>query len=150
MWFVFPDGVETISVEQQSFKAEALDVVGRRAFRAPAHFAPRILSLQGFALAAELAPGSPEDLPVGVSGDQQAIKDFGALVEAQADEIQGLRADNIAIASSNSALVKERDGLLAKVEELAQTIEDLQDRLDQYEDKDGNQLPKTVKEKVKA
>jgi septal ring factor EnvC (AmiA/AmiB activator) len=134
MWFVFPENVDTICIEHQAFKAEAIDVVGRKAFRAPAHFAPRILALQGFALAAELAPGSPDDLPAGVSGDQQAIKDFGALVEAQADELQNLRSDNIVLLSENAALIKERAELQTNLEDLLQKVEDLQERLEQYED----------------
>jgi hypothetical protein len=60
MFFAFPNGIHEIAIEQQNFKPEFVGDDGREWFRAPNHFAQKILNLN-------MAFGSlpPGIIPVG-------------------------------------------------------------------------------------
>jgi len=113
VWFAFPPGVERIVVEQQPFEAQGKDELGRDCFNAPAHFAPRILALKGFAAAG----GPVEPLPGAVMAkepeDEAAISAMAKQAEADAIEIRGLREDAVAKTAALGAVTAERDQLKA-------------------------------------
>jgi hypothetical protein len=124
MWFRLPEGCTGLSVEQQEFGIEAKDEEGRGYFRAPDHFAPRILMLKGFSIA-EPPEGSPDDLPKADPLRDTAIANMSREAEGMRTEIANLRSDLIAANARVVALVNERDaqklamaGLQAKVDEL--------------------------------
>lgn len=131
MWFVFPKGVECISVERQEFRAEANDVSGRACFRAPAHFAPRILAIGGFALAGDLVEGSIGDLVPEDPSQEAALATLVANLTAREDEVRGLREDLavlkqelVALQGTHDATVQELESARAMIEELQEQAED--------------------------
>lgn len=146
MWFKFPKDCGGISVEQQSFGVEAVDEDGGNYFRAPDHFAPRILAIAGFSLANPPA-GAPEDLPKADPLRDGAIAELTASTESLKNELKDLRSDLVAANAKIIALVSERDALVARVEKLTEENEDLQEKL---EDADPGVIPLNVNAKAKA
>ena len=131
MWFRMPEGCGGISVERQEFFPEIRDEKGFGYFRAPNHFAPRILMNKGFVAVERPPEGAPEDLPNADPLRDGAISDLTKTVDALKLEAGGLRSDlNVAVAKV-AALVADRDGLLAKVEELTNKITDLEEELEE-------------------
>jgi hypothetical protein len=100
MWFRFPEGTKEISVQLQNFFPEAKDVDGRDCFRAPDHFAPLILDLQGFGEGKPL--GDLEDLPKADPNRDQAIAQL-------AGQVEGLKLENEALRAALTELKVERD-----------------------------------------
>lgn len=108
MWFRFPEGIDNISVEQQNFQSEYEDKDRVKYFRAPDHFAPVILDLQGFTRMATPPEGAPPDLP---KEDPEASRALGNL----ASQVDALKQDNLNLREENMALIAERDMLSARV-----------------------------------
>ena len=129
MWFSFPTGCQRIVVEQQLFNSEAEDKEGRKYFRAPAHFAPRILALRGFDVA-EPPVGSPDDLPLADPSRDGAITELTMQVTALSIEAADLRSDLGVAKARIVALVGENAALVEKVAEQAALVEGLQERID--------------------
>ena len=129
MWFKFPEGATSISVEQQSFSTEATGPNGEAYFRAPDHFATRILAIPGFAKAAQ-PEGAPEDLPQADPLRDGAIAELTDTVEAQKHEIQDLRSDLNAATGKLVALNNDKVELQRKLDEALGKIEDLQEQLE--------------------
>ena len=130
MWFSFPPGCGAISVERQEFVAEWTDDNGKGYFRAPDHFAPRILAIQGFSVV-ETPDGAPADLPKADPLRDSAIAELTGTAQAQRDEIQNLRSDLQAATARVAALSNEKTDLVtklavaeAKIHELEEEIED--------------------------
>lgn len=133
MWFSMPKGCGGITVERQEFSVEAKDDKGVGYFRAPDHFAPRILSLgAGFAMATP-PEGAPADLPKDDPLRDGAIVELTKVSEAQKIEIQDLRADLIAATSRVTAFNNENTELKTKLMAKEKEIEELREQL---EDKD--------------
>jgi len=131
MWFAFPPGAEVITVEQQTFVAEAMDVENRRCFRAPAHFAPRILAIGGFALAGEITDKTLSDISDSSTPDGQAIEKLTQELAAREAQIKGLQEDYNRSRAAELALSKEleeekrlRAAAEAKAAELEEQLED--------------------------
>jgi len=129
MWFSFPPGYEAISVEQQQFNVEITDTAGVGYFRAPDHFATKILALQGFAVATP-PEGAPEDLPRMDPLRDGAIAELTGTTEAQKREIHDLREDLGAMNAKIIALQTEKVDLLAKLETAEAEIEALKEKID--------------------
>lgn len=129
MWFQFPEGCGGISVELQHFAPEVTDKQGRKYFRAPNHFAPKILMLKGFAQV-EPPEGSPADLPQPDPLRDGAIEQLTKESEAQKMEINNLRSDLIVATGKVTALVNEKGELEKKITTLEATIEDLEEKLE--------------------
>ena len=135
MWFRFPQGSTEIQVEQQTFKSEfqAKDKDDNKIydfFRAPDHFAPRILMHSAFR--AETPDGAPDDLP---KSDPQ----FSAEVAAQSLELQGLRTSmqnaqqDLTVAGARlTALKTENEALVKKVGKLDEENEKLTDDIEGF------------------
>lgn len=130
MWFRMPEGTSGVSVELQEFKAEAKDEAGFGYFRAPAHFAPRILAIPGF-LMAEPPEGAPPDLPQPDPLRDGAISDLTRAQEALKMENTGLRTDLEAANARLRAMetsIKELQGAITardiKIAALEEQIED--------------------------
>lgn len=92
MWFMFPEGTESCSVEQQNFTSEFRDDEGRDWFQAPDHFAPKLLDMNlGFG---SLPPGRrPEGCEI-----DDLLPTFGQAsqqIGEQAQTISSLRAELI-------------------------------------------------------
>lgn len=126
MWFMLPEGADGISVERQQFACEIRDSVGRGYFRAPDHFAPRILDIPGFALA-EPPEGAPEDLPRADPLRDGAIASLTATNEALRIEISGITGDLNAMRAEMAALRNERDTLLERVKNLSDAMEEIKE-----------------------
>lgn len=131
MWFAFPSGCSGISVELQQFVPEVKGEDGREYFRAPDHFAPRILEIKGFAIANDLPANAPADLPKADPLRDNAITELTAASESQKREIQSLREDVIAgnstivaLRNDNAKLAEALKISLAKIEELEEQIYD--------------------------
>lgn len=133
MWFAFPKGAETIVVERQQFQAEAVDVNGANCFRAPSHFAPRILNIPGFALAAEIVDKTLTDLSETSSTEGQAIERLTKELEAKATELQTLREDYHKTRAETLALGKERDDLKTRLAAAEAKVSELEDLLEDHE-----------------
>lgn len=130
MWFQLPEGCGGITVERQEFMPEFRNDKGTAYFRAPDHFAPRILALKGF-VAVQQPEGAPEDLPKEDPARDGAIEELTRNLEAQRIEVQNLRSDLAAAVSRISAMTNERTDLnttlakaLARVAELEEELED--------------------------
>lgn len=92
MWFSFPSGSTHITVEHQTFGIEVSDENGRSFFRAPDHFAPKILANKGFSM--EHPPVTDlKDLPQADPLRDSAIASMAAANEALKLEVQNLRTD---------------------------------------------------------
>lgn len=129
MWFKMPKGCRTISVEQQSFGIEATDDDGMNYFRAPDHFAAKILALPGFAQG-EPPEGSPDDLPRADPLRDGAIAQLTAELIASRRDAQELRSDLIAAQSSVTALTHENTGLKQELETARGHVAGLQEKLE--------------------
>ena len=130
MWFSFPQGAESITVEHQTFSTE-LTYEGKRYFRAPDHFAPRILAIGGFAIVRDLPADAPEDLPKADPLRDNAIVELTNTTEALKVEVQNMRSDLVVANAKVVALVNERAELTRRLDEalsrVAQLEEDLKD-----------------------
>ena len=130
MWFSMPMGCSSISIERQQFVPEIVDEDGLPYFRAPEHFAPRILMLSGFAIA-EPPEGAPEDLPRSDPLRDGAIAQLTTQAEADKREIQDLRSDLqsavariTALMNENGELQKAKTAAESKVAALEEELED--------------------------
>jgi hypothetical protein len=94
MWFRFPPGAESITVELQNFGTEwsALDADGKeqKFFRAPDHFAPTILALPGFGSVPQ-PDGAPDDLAPTLGAQASAFELASAQLSSAKDENESLR-----------------------------------------------------------
>ena len=129
MWFSMPKGCGRISVELQQFAAEATDENGVNYFRAPDHFAPRILAIAGFAKA-EPPAGSPDDLPKADPLRDSAIAELTGEMSALRIEAQNLRSDVNAANARNAALVNDNAKLQSDLVEANRKIEGLEEKLE--------------------
>ena len=129
MWFVMPAGCGGITVERQEFSPEFEDEKGRRYFRAPDHFATRILALQGFASVGQ-PEGAPADLVKEDPVRDQAIVELTGVSAAQADEIRNLRSDLTAATATIAALKNENTDLKTAIERQGSRITELEEELE--------------------
>lgn len=125
MWFRFPLGHTAISIEQQEFKAEAKDASGFEYFRAPNHFAPKILSLGGYAVVDPPEQGPDDDKER--TDKDQAIGTLSQELEAAQEEAKNLRENLNALSAEHIALTNERDGLAQKVADLTHKLTELEE-----------------------
>ena len=130
MWFTFPHGVERITVENQEFAAQGVDVTGRACFNAPAHFAPRILALKGFLASGEPVQAMPGAQALKAPEDEEAIAALSKQAEADATEIRGLREDAVKNTAALTAITAERDQLKAALDVAKAKIAELEEDLD--------------------
>lgn len=124
---MLPAGWSGISVEQQQFECEVRDADGKGYFRAPDHFAARLLAIPGFAIAASVPEGAPEDLPRADPLRDGAIAELSKGNEALRMEVTNLRSDLVAANAKIKALetanntwaelVKKKDAAIAELEE---------------------------------
>lgn len=130
MWFGFPEGCSSISIERQEFFTEVVGEDNRAYFRAPDHFAPRILMLNGFVVADPT--NLPEDLPQADPLRDGAIAQLTGESVAQRAEIRTLREDLAVATGRLSALANENATLTAtlaaKDSEIARLTESLEDK----------------------
>lgn len=137
MFFSFPDGCDSIAVDQQNFEVEFVDPKGVMWFRAPETFASKILGLgMGFHA---LAPG---DIPEGCELDDKAVYagNFGKEIGDQAVKIAVL-SDEVRLANeasqraTNELRQVESQVLVlsAKNKDLEEENEKLKARLDEFE-----------------
>ena len=90
MWFSFPDGTSGCSIEGQNFSAEFQDKEKREWFRAPDHFAPKILGMGiGYS---SLAPGVKPD-GCDVDDLTPTFGAIGAQIGEQAQVIASLKGE---------------------------------------------------------
>lgn len=137
MFFSFPEGCDHISVEQQNFDPEFTDKRGVNWFRAPEHFAPRILNL-GLGFHA-LRPG---DKPEGCELDDNAVFAPTAAREIgdQAIKIASI-SDELRLANEQSqramTQMQQMDSqvqfLSARNKDLEEENEKLRERLEELE-----------------
>lgn len=137
MWFQMPVGCGGITVERQQFEPEFTDEDGRRYFRAPDHFANRILDIKGFVSVSQ-PPGAPEDLAKEDPKRDQTIAELASMRSAQDATIQDLRTDLQVAVSTIAALKNENGDLKRQVEELTAKVGDLEEEL---EDRPAAPLP---------
>lgn len=124
MWFAFPEGVDCISVELQEYHSE-VEHDGTRYFRAPDHFAAKILDLSGFKH--QIPPqeaNPPEDIPRGevLTADAQNA----ALLSGRVNALELERDEARARLAEVSA---ERDSLKLKLHETEADVADLKEEL---------------------
>lgn len=132
MWFKFPEGCSNISVEQQSFSIEVVDGDGRGYFRAPAHFAARILGTNmGFAADVIPPDGAPEDLPRADPLRDGAISELTGTNEALRMELGGMRSDLEAERAKVRALETARNNLNEKVRAQEELIANLKEQIEE-------------------
>lgn len=145
MWFSFPEGSDSITVERQPFPAEITDSKGRSYFRAPDHFAPRILEIPGFS-ACNPPDGSEglEELPNQDPLRDGAIGELTARLAAQGIELQNLRSDYNAQQAKMSALVAEKTELERQLAIEKSTVNRLQEAID-----DADLTPKVLAKATK-
>ncbi len=129
MWFSMPDGCGGITVELQAFDVEIRDDNGKGYFRAPDHFAPRILSIPGFAMA-EPPAGAPDDLPKADPLRDGAISELTRRGAAQDIEIKSLSEDLAVERAKNKALESEVGELKKTVAVREATIDSLSEQLE--------------------
>lgn len=130
MWFQMPKGCEAISIELQAFRREIIGDDGKAYFRAPDHFAPKIMEIGGFSIVDQPPADFPEDLPRSDPLRDGAIAALTKQAEAQKTEIQNLSSDLSAAAAKIAALVNENAGLKRQIEEKEAKIDDLEDQLE--------------------
>ena len=130
MWFKMPTGCKAIAVERQEFRAEVTDAQGVNYFRAPDHFAARIIAIPGF-IQAMPPEGSPEDLPKADPIRDSAIGELTGEVTSLRMEVQNLRSDlgsaqarNTALAHENAALQQEMAAKIGEILGLQERLED--------------------------
>lgn len=129
MWFRLPEGCGGITVERQEFSPEFRDDDGNAYFRAPDHFAPRILEMKGFAVV-ETPPGAPDDLPKADPLRDGAISELTRTVAARDIEIQNLRSDLGSASARIIALTNEKADLQRKLDASEQLVEGLREELE--------------------
>ena len=129
MWFRMPQGCSGISVELQSFRSD-INFEGRDYFRAPDHFAPRILAIQGFELVDKPPEGFPEDIAKADPLRDGAIAELTKSVEALKMENGNLRADLNSCVAKAAALVNEKDELTQQLQEAKAKMVDLEEELE--------------------
>ena len=129
MWFRMPQGCSGISVELQSFRPD-INFEGRDYFRAPDHFAPRILAIQGFELVDKPPEGFPEDIAKADPLRDGAIAELTKSVEALKMELGGVRADLNSCVAKAGALAAEKADLTTKLEAATAKITDLEEELE--------------------
>ena len=108
MWFKMPKGCERISVEQQQYEGEIADEGGRFFFRAPDHFAARILNIPGFEIAKDLPEGAPADLPKADPLRDGAIAELSMRMEGLRDEVRNTTSDLIAANARIAVMEREK------------------------------------------
>lgn len=133
MWFKMPKGAGTLTVERQAFVAEVTDSAGIGYFRAPDHFAPRILDLPGF-----VASDPPEDLNPPADDTKQkgqvdkAIGELTQQLQMVKSENKTLREDAVANNAKHNALTLDFSAMGKRAElaeaTLAKLKEDLADK----------------------
>lgn len=133
MWFQFPKGAESISVQQQQFSIEASDEEGRGYFRAPDHFAGLILDVPGFS-AKEPPNTDLPDLPKADPLRDGAIGDLGRKLDASQTETRELREDLNRVSAELRAMADENRALKTAMAILEKDNSDLKERLDEFED----------------
>lgn len=129
MWFKFPKGTEGITVEHQAFSTEIKDDADNSYFRAPDHFATRILGVPGFSLA-EPPEGAPADLPRADPLRDGAIAELTKGHEATKMEVQNLRADLGAAQAKVTQLMNENNNLKLQLQQSLDKIDDLQEQIE--------------------
>jgi small-conductance mechanosensitive channel len=127
MWFSFPEGCTSISIERQEFMIELANN-GVSYFRAPDHFAPRILAINGFAIAK--VENLPPDLPQADPLRDGAIGELTRTLESQRLEIQNLHSDLTASQAILAALTNEKANLAATIADREKTILELREALE--------------------
>lgn len=135
MWFSFPPGVERITVEKQEFVADFTSG-GVHYFRAPEHFAPRILAIRGFSFVETPPEGSPADLPKTDPSRDSAIETLTKTVEALKIENQGLTSDFTAACAQITALTNEKTALALELQEVREKLNALEEDVE-----DGSVVP---------
>jgi septal ring factor EnvC (AmiA/AmiB activator) len=128
VWFAFPNGTSSISVERQEFYPEVTTENGTCYFRAPEHFAPRILAITGFTIAD--AKGLPEDLPKSDPLRDSAIAELSITAEAQRNEIQNLRSDMASLQAKLAALTNENANLTDAIQKKDIELENLREEIE--------------------
>lgn len=130
MWFRLPEGCSGISVERQEFNIEYSDEKGVNYFRAPDHFAPKILAIKGFAMV-DAPVGAPDDLPKADPLRDGAIAELTATAEAQKTQLQNMRSDLeastsriVALSNENSDLRKLTTQQAAQIEAMKELLQD--------------------------
>ena len=129
MWFRLPEGCGGVTVERQEFVPEFRDDTGRAYFRAPDHFAPRLLEIKGFSVV-ETPDGAPEDLPKADPLRDGAIAELTRALEARDIEIRNLRSDLGAATAKAQAFSNERVELLEKIAKLEDKVTELEEQLE--------------------
>jgi regulator of replication initiation timing len=126
MWFRFPEGTNGIQVDLQDFNPEVTDKAGHRYFRAPNHFAPKILMLKGFA---QVDPPETDlaDLPQPDPLRDSAIAQLTKENEALKLENQHLRSDLIAATARITALTNDRTGFQSKIAMLEEKLQNIEE-----------------------
>lgn len=127
MWFMFPRETTGITVELQGYGIEALDKDGRGYFRAPDHFAGRILDIPGFEIAdvTKLPSDAPEDL-----AKVDPIKEANSTLLT--GKIQTLELENEALRASLATVKMERD-------ELTLSLANAQAELSNWQNKENDE-----------
>lgn len=133
MWFAFAPGVERVSIERQEFAPEAKDKDGRDCFRAPAHFASKILMLKGFTALTSPPENGPDDLPLADPLRDGAIHDLSGKITTLEGRVTDLVSDLASKDAALKAMIGERDMLFIRLQQAAEKIVELS------EDKDNEQ-----------
>lgn len=124
MWFRFAKGHEAISIEQQEFRAEAKDAEGYSYFRAPNHFAPKILALAGYAVVDPPDADGPDNDQERTDKDT-AITQLSQELEAAKEDARTLRENANSASAEFIALRNERDVLAQQVADLTRKVSEL-------------------------
>lgn len=134
MWFRFPKGADKISVECQQFVSELVHE-GIDYFRAPDHFATRILSIPGFARVETPPDGAPPDLPKADPIRDNSIVELTKANEALKTSAQNMQADLIAANAKVRALVDEKTKLQLDLQTALEKISTLEEDAEEESEK---------------
>jgi hypothetical protein len=129
MWFRFPKGTQGITVEKHYYTVEARNEEGFEFFRAPAHYAPTILAINGFELGTP-PDGAPADLPLPDPARDNALIETTRTNEALKIEITAVREDLNAALAKVTALANEKAELTAKVAKLEDQVAELTEQIE--------------------
>jgi len=130
MWFKFPKGCDSISVDRQVFKTEYENESGKF-FRAPDHFAPKILSIgMGFEIVAQ-PEGAMEDLPKQDPARDNTIGQMAIEAEGLKAELQGVREDLQASNAKIIALVADKEKLSVQLQDALHKINMLEEQIEE-------------------
>ena len=128
-------GFERVSIERQEFASEAKDKDGRDCFRAPAHFASKILMLKGFAALTSPPENGPDDLPLADPLRDGAIHDLSGKITTLEGRVTDLVSDLASKDAAFKAMIIERDGLIVQIQKLnARIIELTEEEPDEQTD----------------